>query len=330
MNVSMTSQPRTIRRILSIDGGGIRGIIPAHVIAHLESVSGKPAAHLFDLIVGTSTGGILALGLTAPNVTAKTSSPPSTPRYGAADLKALYAQEGATIFSRSLLHRLRSLGGTVEETYDDDALEAILARYFGNATLGSTITPAMVTSYDIEARQTVLLKSWHADHQPILMRQAARATAAAPTYFEPAQVSWGGQLRPLIDGGVFLNSPVVSAYAEALRRFPGDDVRVLSLGTGELTRPISFEEAQAWGAVGWVLPLIDCMFDGMAKAADYQMRLFLGERYQRIQTTLDMASDDLDDTSPENIINLERTAQRLVTEQRVALEQFVTTPKEEE
>ena len=231
-------------------------------------------------------------------------------------------EEGATIFSRSLLHRLRSLGGAVEESYDHDALEAILATYFGNTTLGDAVTPAMVTSYNIEARQTVLLKSWQTAHAAIPMRHAARATAAAPTYFEPAQVSWAGQTHPLIDGGVFLNSPVVSAYAEALRRFPGDEIHVLSLGTGELTRSISFEQAQSWGTVGWVLPLIDCMFDGMAKAADYQMRLFLGARYQRIQTTLDMASDDMDDTSPANIANLERTAERLVREQHEALSRW--------
>lgn len=322
MTTEVFKKVAQVRRILSIDGGGIRGIIPAHVIAHLESVSGKPAAHLFDLIVGTSTGGILALGLTTPApVDASAANEPakSLPRYSAAALKALYVKEGATIFSRSLLHRLRSLGGAVEESYDHDALEAILATYFGSTTLGAAVTPAMVTSYNIQARQTVLLKSWQAEHAAIPMRQAARATAAAPTYFEPAQVSWAGQTHPLIDGGVFLNSPVVSAYAEALRRFPGDDIHVLSLGTGELTRPISYQQAQSWGAVGWVLPLIDCMFDGMAKAADYQMRLFLGQRYQRIQTTLDMASDDMDDTSPANIANLERTAERLVREQQKAL-----------
>lgn len=318
-----SSQTPRRRRVLSIDGGGIRGVIPAHVLAYIESVSGQSAAQLFDLIVGTSTGGILALGLTLPDASRGKQSPAPVPRYSAAELKVLYAQEGEAIFSRSLLHRLRSLGGTLEETYDDDALEAILGTYFGGATLGEAITPAMVTSYDIEARDTVFLKSWHPTHAGIPLQQAARATAAAPTYFEPAQVEWGGQMRPLIDGGVFLNSPVVSAYAEALKLFPGDEIHVLSLGTGELTRSIRFEQAQAWGAVGWVLPLIDCMFDGMAKAADYQMRLFLGERYHRLQTSLDIASDDLDDTSPENIANLERTADRLIEEQEATLARFI-------
>ncbi len=257
------SSSSTTRRVLSIDGGGIRGIIPAHVIAHIEAVSGQSAAALFDLIVGTSTGGILALGLTTPaRADAASTDEPviPTPRYSAAALKALYVKEGATIFSSSLLHRLRSLGGAVEESYDHDALEAILASYFGSTTLGAAVTPAMVTSYNIQARQTVLLKSWQAEHATIPMRQAARATAAAPTYFEPAQVSWAGQTHPLIDGGVFLNSPVVSSYAEALRRFPGDDIHVLSLGTGELTRPISYQQAQSWGLwAGYCRSLTVCL-----------------------------------------------------------------------
>lgn len=320
---TLPSKSARVRRVLSIDGGGIRGIIPAHVIAHLEAASGRPAAQLFDLIVGTSTGGILALGLTVPALHGPLFPGEYAPRYSAQALKALYVEHGACIFSRSLLHRLRSLGGTVEETYPHASLEAVLGQYFGNAPLASAVTPAMVTSYDIQARQTLFLKSWHAAHAAIPMQQAARATAAAPTYFEPAQVSWNGKTRPLIDGGIFLNSPVVSAYAEAIKRFPGDDIHVLSLGTGELTRPISFEQAQAWGALGWVLPLIDCMFDGMAKAADYQMKLFLGGRYQRLQTVLDIASDDMDDTSPENIANLERTAARLVQAEQAALAQWL-------
>ena len=304
------------RRVLSIDGGGIRGIIPALVLAHLEAASGESAAELFDLMVGTSTGGILALGLTAPADTPVNPNAPAPARYSAEALSKLYSQHGEQIFSRSLLHRLRSMGGTLEESYHHEALETLLKRYFAPAFLSAAIIPTMVTSYDIEARDTVFLKSWHPSHASIPMDQAARATAAAPTYFEPAQVTWQGQERPLIDGGVFLNSPVVSAYAEALKLFPGDDIRVLSLGTGELTRPIRFEQAQAWGAVGWVLPLIDCMFDGMAKAAHHQMQLFLGSRYLRIQTTLDLASDDIDDTSPDNIAHLEQTAERLVSEQQ--------------
>ena len=296
---------KRLRKVLSIDGGGIRGIIPALVIAHLEKQAGKPAHELFDLMVGTSTGGMLALGLAL-------SSEAGQPLFDGKQMVKLYETHGGEIFEQSLWRKLRSVGGIFEEAYSHEALEAILARYFGARTLGDCGVPAMVTSYDIQHRRTVFLKSWHADHAQILCSEAARATSAAPTYFEPASLSWGNSHRTLIDGGVFMNSPSVSAYAEARKLFPGEPIAMLSLGTGELTRPIPYEEARTWGSALWVMSLLDCMFDGVSKAADHQMRLFLGERYVRLQTSLHYASDDMDDASRGNIRNLKQTARELI------------------
>ena len=304
-----------IRRVLSIDGGGIRGIIPAMVIAHIERKLGKPAHELFDLMVGTSTGGILALGLSRPGSGRQA-------QFSARRVVKLYEEQGNKIFEYSLWRKLRTVGGILEEAYSHEVLEDILGKYFAGATLGDCEVPTMVTSYDIQNRRTVFLKSWHADHQLVLCRDAARATSAAPTYFEPKPLDTGDVASVLIDGGIFMNSPSVSAYAEARKLFPGDSIAVLSLGTGELTRPIPFEEARTWGSALWVMSLLDCMFDGVSKAADHQMQLFLGERYQRLQTPLDNANDDMDDASKENIANLKKTARELIANNEAALEQF--------
>lgn len=313
------SQPQAsdnpIRRVLSIDGGGIRGIIPAMVIAHIERKLGKPAHELFDLMVGTSTGGILALGLSRPGSGRQA-------QFSARRVVKLYEEQGNKIFEYSLWRKLRTVGGILEEAYSHEVLEDILGKYFAGAKLGNCEVPTMVTSYDIQNRRTVFLKSWHADHQSLLCRDAARATSAAPTYFEPKPLDTGDVASVLIDGGIFMNSPSVSAYAEARKLFPGDSIAVLSLGTGELTRPIPFEEARTWGSALWVMSLLDCMFDGVSKAADHQMQLFLGERYQRLQTPLDNANDDMDDASKENIANLKKTARELIANNEAALEQF--------
>ena len=313
------SQPQAsdnpIRRVLSIDGGGIRGIIPAMVIAHIERKLGKPAHELFDLMVGTSTGGILALGLSRPGSGRQA-------QFSARRVVKLYEEQGNKIFEYSLWRKLRTVGGILEEAYSHEVLEDILGKYFAGAKLGNCEVPTMVTSYDIQNRRTVFLKSWHADHQSLLCRDAARATSAAPTYFEPKPLDTGDAASVLIDGGIFMNSPSVSAYAEARKLFPGDSFAVLSLGTGELTRPIPFEEARTWGSALWVMSLLDCMFDGVSKAADHQMQLFLGERYQRLQTPLDNANDDMDDASKENIANLKKTARELIANNEAALEQF--------
>jgi patatin-like phospholipase/acyl hydrolase len=308
---------RPVRRVLSIDGGGIRGIIPAMVIASIEKKMGKPARELFDLMVGTSTGGILALGLSRPGSGRQA-------QFSARRVVKLYEEQGDKIFEYSLWRKLRTVGGILEESYSHEVLEGILGKYFAGATLGDCEVPTMVTSYDIQNRRTVFLKSWHADHQPVLCRDAARATSAAPTYFEPKPLDIGDVTSVLIDGGIFMNSPSVSAYAEARKLFPEDPIAVLSLGTGELTRPIAFEEARTWGSALWVMSLLDCMFDGVSKAADHQMQLFLGERYQRLQTTLETASDDMDDASEENIRNLKHTARELIKANASVLERFFT------
>ena len=312
--VGKADQPR-IRRVLSIDGGGIRGIIPALVIAHLEKKSRKPAIELFDLMVGTSTGGIVALGLSLPGEG-------GSPLFHARQMVKLYETHGIEIFEQSLWRKLRTVGGIFEEAYSHKALEGVLERYFGDATLGDCAIPTMVTSYDIQNRRTVFLKSWHHEHAGLKCSAAARATSAAPTYFEPAMLEWAEEQRTLVDGGVFMNSPSVSAYAEAQKLFPGEPIAMLSLGTGELTRPIPYEEARTWGSALWVMSLLDCMFDGVSKAADHQMRLFLGELYLRLQTPLHYASDDMDDASKGNIRNLKQTARELIKREEGALYHF--------
>ena len=314
----MTQTPATksVRRVLSIDGGGIRGIIPALVLAHLERQTGQPASELFDLMVGTSTGGILALGLSLQDDEGR-------PLLAAKRMVALYERHGAEIFEQSLWRKLRTVGGIFEEAYSHKALEAVLEYYFGDRTLAECGVPAMVTSYDIHNRRTVFMKSWHRDHAALLCSEAARATSAAPTYFEPANLQWADEKRTLIDGGVYMNSPAVSAYAEARKLFPDEPIAILSLGTGELTRPIPYEEARTWGSALWVMSLLDCMFDGVSKAADHQMRLFLGERYLRLQTPLYFANDDMDDASKGNVRNLKQTARELIRRESEKLQRFL-------
>src|SRR5436190_14355285 len=200
-----------VARILSIDGGGIRGIIPATVLAEVERRTGRPIAALFDLIAGTSTGGIIALALTAPG-------PGSGPRLSAEDVVGLYLEEGPRIFSRSVLRTVLSVDGLLDERYSDAGLEAALRRYLGDAMLADAITPVLVTAYALEERRPFFFKSRRAEAQPARdypMRAVARATSAAPTYFEPeAVLSDRGGTVGLVDGGVCVMNPAMSAYAE--------------------------------------------------------------------------------------------------------------------
>ena len=307
------------RTVLSIDGGGIRGIIPAMMLHHLETATGHQTADLFDLMVGTSTGGILALGLAQQDP-----QKPEKSRYSARDLAELYANRGSQIFGKNLWRQFRSALGIFDESYSASPLETALSDYFDASVLGDCRCPTIVTAYDLEARSTAFFKSFKPEHAQILCKSAARATSAAPTFFEPAQVEVAGKSTALIDGAVFLNSPVVSAYAEALKLFPGDAITVVSLGTGELAKPISGRQAAGWGKIGWMLPVLDCVFDGMSKAADYQMKLFLGDRYQRFQLTLEEASDELDNATPTNITALFEATSKLIDRENLRFDKLIT------
>jgi patatin-like phospholipase/acyl hydrolase len=287
-------------RILAIDGGGIRGIIPALVLAEIERRSGRRTFELFDLIAGTSTGGILACALCAPEP------------LPAEKLVALYEEEGPEIFSRSVFQEIRSAGGLADEKYDSAALDRALDRFLSDKRLSSSRPDLIVPAYDTAEPGPYFFKSRKAresEADDFSLAVVARATSAAPTYFEASSV---GE-RALVDGGVFAVNPAMSAFAEVMRHQPSAEVVLLSLGTGQRTRRRSYADIKNWGLVEWARPILDVVFDGVSDAVDYQLRHVLEEgRYWRLQVELTEASDDLDDASEENLRLLRRQAEELV------------------
>ena len=312
-------------RILAIDGGGIRGLIPAVVLAELERRTGRRTAELFDLIAGTSTGGILACGLTRPGDDAAGA-------FTAADLIGLYEGEGPEIFHRSLLKRIESVEGYLDERYDDGGLNAALRRYLGATRLSQTLTDVFITAYEIERRQAFFFRSSRARVDPTYdfrLVDAARATAAAPTYFEPARVRdiAASASYALIDGGVFALNPAMTAYAELAAAGRREEIElVVSLGTGAQTRSLPFEEVRGWGQLEWARPIVDVVFDGVAQTVDFELGRLLPEgRYVRLQTRLQEASDELDDASDRNLEALRREGSRLVQERSADLDRIART-----
>ncbi|MEA2290862.1 MAG: hypothetical protein QOD55_2859 [Solirubrobacteraceae bacterium] len=301
-------------RILAIDGGGIRGLIPAVVLAEIEQRTGRRIAELFDLIAGTSTGGILACGLTRPG-------DDGTPAFRAADLIGLYESEGPEIFHRSQLRRVASAEGYVDERYDDAGLNAALHRYLGATTLSQALTDLFITAYEIERRTPFFFRSSRAREDPahdFTLVEAARATAAAPTYFAPYRVRdvSGAATWTLIDGGLFAANPAMAAYAELQADGRADEVDlVVSLGTGRATRRLAYDQVRDWGRLEWARPMLDVVFDGVSQVVDRELAQLLGPgRHIRLQTRLDEAGDDLDDASDRNLDALRRDGRRLVAE----------------
>jgi uncharacterized protein len=314
-------------RILSIDGGGIRGIIPALVLAEIERRTARPTAHLFDLIAGTSTGGILAIGLAVPKTR-------SAALYSAEQLADMYQNQGARIFSRSFGHRLAACGNLRREKYTSAGIEAVLFDYFADSRLRDAATDVLISSYEIERSFPFFFRSAIARERldyDYPAREVARATSAAPTYFAPMKLPSGTFVDhyTLIDGGVFANNPAACALVEARTTHPdAGEFLVVSLGTGELNRSLPYEQAKDWGAVRWAMPVLDVVFDGVSRTVDYQLRQLLPDgdghckRYYRFQTTLDGHNHSLDNASPENITALKALAYNLVERESANLEKL--------
>lgn len=305
--------------VLSIDGGGIRGIIPAVVLTELERRTGRRVAELFDLIAGTSTGGILAAALTVRDEAGAL-------RWTAGQLVDLYFSEGPEIFSRSLIDKVLNPLGLLDELYDDEALERAIDRYIGDARLAELATDLLLTAYDTEGRAPFFFKSHVATGAPSWnhrISDAVRATVAAPTYFAPHLLTTPTQRYSLVDGGVFANNPAMTAYAEADRIAPQRPARIVSLGTGSLNRRYPYEDVRGWGVVEWIRPLIAVVFDGQSDAVTMQLDELLVERHHRFQIELNGASDDLDDVRPENLEGLLRLGEALVERETAQLDRVV-------
>lgn len=310
-------KPR-LKRILSIDGGGIRGIIPGQILVNLEEKlklkSGNEQARIadyFDLIAGTSTGGILTCAYLTPEQVDGQNS--SRPKFTAAQVVDLYLKQGGDIFDVKLGKKLRTMGGILDEKFSASALEDALIDYFGDMRLSELLKPCLISSYDIKRRQAHFFTQHDAQKRKgwdYFVRDVCRATSAAPTYFECSNIKSDTDVSyPLIDGGVFVNNPALCAFAEMYNEYrtSPNDMAILSLGTGYSKTEYDYEKARSWGMVQWVKPLIDIMMSGVSEVVDFQLRQIFGvvgnsSQYVRINTELPIdVNPDMDDASPKNL-----------------------------
>jgi len=333
--------------ILSIDGGGIRGLIAVRILQALESrlrqrSVNTPLCSIFDLICGTSCGGIIAAGLTAPNP----DGVPGKPAASLADLRGFFEDEGSEIYRPSLPMRLRRLivsgTGLFDETYDARPLEKRLQVRLGWASLQSALTRVVLTAYDIESRRPVFLSNCRtpdgSEADDFLFWQAARATSATPTFFEPALIDnlTARTQLCLIDGGLVANNPAMTAYTQGLRLgWKPEEILLVSIGTGTTEdQPIAHETAAGWGGLDWInpvrgAPLLSILFDAQAAvSADQADRLLNRDgatRYVRINGKLPKDSSRMDDARPGAIRRLNEVADRFIRDNAVSLDFIAET-----
>ncbi len=333
-------------RILSLDGGGIRGIITCVILKYIEEQLQKqdnPNAKIgdyFDFIAGTSTGGLITALLLFPDGNKQA-------RFSVEEALNLYAKKGNAIFSTPFFQHLLNPFGLLKEKISDYNIEKQLEEVFGDLELKDLSKPCLITSYDISARKAMLFTSHNANHsiKNFYVKDVCRATSAAPTYFVPAQInSLYKQQFTLIDGGVYANNPALCAYAEARKinfssilndkqkpDYPTiNDMIIISIGTGTVLKPYYFDDFDSAGKLKWVSPLIDILLSSNVETVDYQIQKMyeaLGNKnsqnYHRIMPDLKKASPEMDDTSKENIFNLIQAGLSYVNENQDQLDQVI-------
>ncbi len=321
-------------RILSIDGGGIRGIIPAMIIQKL--LGSRQAQDAFHIIAGTSTGGIIACGLAKPNPIDLT------------DIIGLYRDHGSEIFKKSLLDPIHYAYGP---KYKPTALEGYLTSQLGKTYLSEVKSVEMlVPSYAIKLPQEdatgntcapMFFRSWQArgvllgpnprpEEYDFTLEDIARATSAAPTYFPPATISnRAGQSFTMIDGGVFANNPTVCAMVEAYRLYHARNFKVVSIGTG--STPIRLDAAAAanWGDIFWAVPMISIFMAGSSQTVSVETTELLGDDHWRFDVSLatttpqgETINPAMDDASPANIKALMDKAEQTIDAERARIDEI--------
>lgn len=332
-------------KILSIDGGGIRGIIPGTILHYIETeIQKRPGqestqlADHFDLIAGTSTGGILTCTYLVPDEKGRS-------KYSTEFALNIYLKTGQDIFSRSFWQKVKTLDGIAGAKYSADTIEKELDQYFGDHWIADLRRPCIITSYDITNRKTVFFNKLDGVNNPVRnykVRDVTRATSAAPTYFEPAHInSENGTISTLVDGGVFANNPALCAYSEARtldfskldtpgqQAFPSaKDMMVLSIGTGTVKESYHYDKAKKWGAIGWIKPVIDVMMSGNSETVDYQLGQIFdatksSDYYHRIQPGLGEANSQMDDVSEQNLLALHQAGLQYVSSNQESLDKIV-------
>ena len=298
-------------RILSLDGGGCRGLLSAVLLKEIETRTGKPISELFDFFIGSSTVAIMSLLINKHDN--------NIPTYTMTDIVEFYTGCSCkTIFKKKFfkmpLNAVR---------YPSSQIEGVLKGSLGDSKMKDSLNPVVVTTYDTVSRNSLFLNSEDTKYNNLGMWECARASSAAPTFFEPFSM---GDICA-VDGGVVANNPALFGYIEAKKLFPDSDVTVVSLGTGSSVSSLSKKDMDKFNLLTWASNIFDFTSDAQSDTVSYAMgKLHDVSDYYRFQVKLNTKDASIDDTSNANLNNLIRIARTaIITEWATELDRLIVS-----
>ncbi|MBC7525338.1 MAG: patatin-like phospholipase family protein [Flavobacterium sp.] len=302
-------------KILSIDGGGLRGLIPLQVIKKIEELTGEPIHKSFDLIAGTSTGGLLACALTVQDFE---TIEMDVRKFSLSQIEDIYVKKGCEIFppTKKILKPYKFFKNIFRPQFDVKNLDKILEEYFGDQRITSCLRHIFIASYNIHRNQPIFFTTRDASTVPdrnSKIIEICRATSAAPTYFESHKFNYDSENIICIDGGIVMNNPTIGALIEVLgnndykhykidgKNLNLSDISILSLGTGRSNKMMNSSNSKKWGTYNWIKPIIDISTSGPSKITNQQMETIfrsanLEKNYLRIDIDIDERYSEMSDS----------------------------------
>lgn len=310
--VHSTQQVSKTIKVLSIDGGGVRGIIAAKILTKIEKKTNKSISENFDIIIGNSTGALLALGLSTPNLKKEN-------KYTALDLVNFYHINSKNIFYSNTFRKLFSGFGLWAPKYSRDNLDSILKELFGETKLSELLCNIIVTSYNLKSGLPHIWTSYlPKTDNDFYLYDIAGATSSAPTFFSPKEIYKGDKLYSIeVDGGLYANNPAAVLLSEINniynKKINHDDILFISIGTGRCGC-IKNNYSPTYGIVSWLSrqDLISTMIDANSEIVDSQMSGMF-KNYIRLQIeNLPQELMALDNGNVENLQKLEKLADQYI------------------
>lgn len=298
--------------MLSIDGGGIRGIIPSQIIYRIEKDLGINIYNFFDVFTGTSVGSMIIGSI----VYGKKSG---------SDLLKIMENDCKNIMKQSLADSWFYTFLYMPK-YDGKEKKRIIEKNVNGKRISETEKKVIIPSYNISSQKTVFFKSWKNEGY---VSDIINASSAAPSYFPSVKIG----NHHFTDGSITTNNPTDAAYSEILSLYPNKKIRILSIGTGYLLEKINDKSIDNWGEVQWFIKgnIMEILLKGPEQTVDYKMKRFtnaLGHEYIRIDS--EIKNDSLDDTTDENIMYLKSVGDKLFENNKNSLIRFFNTDKEKQ
>jgi patatin-like phospholipase/acyl hydrolase len=270
--------------VLSLDGGGVRGLATVIFLKELEKASGKKIVDLFDFFIGTSVGGLNAMHLAVNEIEVS-------------ELESFWSQDNLAMSMQSSFWTKNFFLKT-KPIYNNKSKTELLEKYFGNKLISESKKPIAVLAYDVENRKPRVLTSY--TDQAIKATSAINATSAAPLYYPTVKIEDGSWL---IDGSVVSNNPCLIGYNEARKYFKTDNIKVFSVGTGRHLNNLDGEDSSKWGPFGWLTN--DILGILLESHADHEiLNDLIGKNYLRINSIAENINWNLDDYTEDNLRNI--------------------------